>query len=876
MADPLTKPNSAPTSTALSGTIEGRFVIRNLLGAGGMGEVYRAEDTRLKRLVALKRIAPAIRKNESNRRRLWQEAECASRLNDPHIAAIFDIFESGDDIFLVMEYVEGQTLRRRLEQPLSVAEFLPIAEQCASALAAAHKGGVQHRDIKPENLMLNREGELKVLDFGLARTLLREDGTTLESAQSANFAGTFAYMAPEALQEEVTDARADIFSLGVVFYEALGRRHPFKIRSAGFLETYQRILHEEPAPLRQLNAEVPAELERIVAKMLAKNPADRYASAADLVTDLRALRRTPATAVVARRPARSKPFIRAALGVPLAIVIIVFAMVTLIPSARQQVKAWLRTDSIPKQKQLAVLEFQAVDGSPEEKSFTAGLTDTVTTKLTQLTGDRSLQVVPARDLRERHITTAEQARRDFGVNLVLEGSLHKSGDQVRVNYALVDARTRRQLRAQSVTLAASDPFAVQDQIVNGAVDMLQLQVPPAEREALRPHGTQVPGAYRLYLQGKGYLEDYDKPDNIDTAVNLFQQALQLDPTYALAYASLGDAYWKKYLHTKDVRLIEGTRAPCEQALHLDETLSAAHECLGTIAAVTGHYEEAVTEFQRALESEPANNDAYVGLAHAYELLGKPAEAESTYRRAIDLRPQYWGGYNSLGTFYFRQAQYSRAAEMFNKVVTLVPDSFHGYDNLGAAYLGQGQYSEAIETFKHSISLRPTAYAYSNIGTAYFYRHRFDDAATNYEQSLKLDGGDFDLWWNLGEAYYWNPAKKPQAAHAYRQCISLGSPQLNVDPRDVDAMGILAVCHAMLNDRKGALELLQKAFAVGPQDAELSFKAAIVYTQLHDEDRAVQRLGEAIAAGYSAKLASDTPIFDQYRSNPRVQELFRSK
>ena len=206
----------------------------------------------------------------------------------------------------------------------------------------------------------------------------------------------------------------------------------------------------------------------------------------------------------------------------------------------------------------------------------------------------------------------------------------------------------------------------------------------------------------------------------------------------------------------------------------------------------------------------------------------------------------------------------------------MPDSFHGYDNLGAAYLGQGQYSEAIETFKHSISLRPTAYAYSNIGTAYFYRHRFDDAATNYEQSLKLDGGDFDLWWNLGEAYYWNPAKKPQAAHAYRQCISLGSPQLNVDPRDVDAMGILAVCHAMLNDRKGALELLQKAFAVGPQDAELSFKAAIVYTQLHDEDRAVQRLGEAIAAGYSAKLASDTPIFDQYRSNPRVQELFRSK
>jgi serine/threonine protein kinase/tetratricopeptide (TPR) repeat protein len=870
------KPNPSPPSAELSGTIEGRFVIRNLLGAGGMGEVYRAEDTRLKRMVALKRIAPAIRKNESNRRRLWQEAECASRLNDSHIAAVFDIFESGEDIFLVMEYVEGQTLRRRLTQPLSVAEFLAIAEQCASALAAAHKGGVQHRDIKPENLMLTPAGELKVLDFGLARTLLREDGTTLETAEGAKFEGTFAYMAPEALQEKVTDARADIFSLGVVFYEALGRRHPFKVRGAGYLETYERILNAGPAPLRQLNTEVPAELERIVTKMLAKNPADRYTSAADLATDLRMLRRTPVVTVPQDTSAPSKWILRTAVGIPTVVVVVLLATLASVPTAREQFKSWLRISSIPKQKQLAVLEFQAVGGSPEETAFTAGLTDTVTTKLTELTSDRSLLVVPARDLRERHVTTSEQALRDFGVNLVLEGSLYKSGDFVRVNYALVDARTRRQLRAESVTLAASDPFALQDQIVDGAVDMLQLQIPPAERNAIRPHGTQVPGAYTLYLQGKGYLEDYDKPDNIDTAVNLFHQALQLDPTYALAYASLGDAYWKKYVHTKDVQLIESTRAPCEQALHLDEKLSAAHECLGTVAAGTGHYEVAVLEFQRAIDSEPANNDAYVGLAHAYELLGKAPEAENTYQRAIDLRPQYWGGYNSLGAFYFRQQQYPRAAQMFSKVVALVPDSFHGYDNLGAAYLGQGQYPEAIETFKHSISLRPTAYAYTNIGTAYFYMHRFDDAASNDEQALKLGGGDFELWWNLGDALYWNPAKKPQAEHAYRQCIALGTPELDVDSRNVYAMGILAVCHAMLNDRQGALELLQKSLALAPRDADLSFKAAIVYTQLQQEDQAVERLGEAIASGYSAKLASDTPIFDQYRSSPRVQELFRSR
>jgi tetratricopeptide (TPR) repeat protein len=221
-------------------------------------------------------------------------------------------------------------------------------------------------------------------------------------------------------------------------------------------------------------------------------------------------------------------------------------------------------------------------------------------------------------------------------------------------------------------------------------------------------------------------------------------------------------------------------------------------------------------------------------------------------------------------------QYARAAEMFSKVIALVPDSFHGYDNLGAAYLGQGEYAEAIDTFKQSIALRPTAYAYSNIGTAYFYMRRFDDAAANYEQSLKLDGNDFEVWWNLGEANSWIPAKKAQAEHAYRQCVLLGETQLKVDPRDVEAMGVLAVCHAMLNDRKNALDLVQRAFALGPVDAELSFKAALVYTQLHDKDQAVQRLGEALDAGYSAKLARDTPIFDQLQSDPRVQEMFRPK
>jgi tetratricopeptide (TPR) repeat protein/TolB-like protein len=683
-------------------------------------------------------------------------------------------------------------------------------------------------------------------------------------------------MSPEALQEKETDERSDIFSLGVVFHEALCGRHPFKGRGGGFLEIYQRILNEDAPPVRQMNPHAPAELERLVTKMMAKNPDDRGASAAELGELLRGVRRSRTHPAAASLTPRRKWKFSPAIALALAALLTLAAIDASVPAVRERVKSWMGLSGVPKQKQLAVLEFQTVNGTVEDSSFTAGLTDTVTTKLTQLTSDRTFQVVPARDLRERHVTTAEQARRDFGVNLVLEGSLYRFGDRVRVNYELVDARTRRQLSARSVTLAAADPFAMQDQIVDGAADMLQLQIPTAAREALRPHGTQVPGAYTLYLQGRGYLENYDKPDSIDAAIGLFRQALALDPRYAAAYAGLGDAYWKKYLYTRNTSLIQSTRGPCEQALHLDEMLSAAHECLGALAAGTGHYEEAVQEFERALASEPTNDDAYAGLARAYELLGRPDEAEKTYLHAIDVRPQYWAGYNSLGTFYFRRNEYRKAAEMFSKVISLVPDSFHGYDNLGAAYLGEGDYADAIDTFQHSISLRPTPYAYSNIGTANFYLHQYDDAAANYEQSLKLDGSDFEVWGNLGEAYYWSAAKKSQADHAFRQCVALGDPQLNIDARNTETMGVLAICHAMLNERMEALALIRRAFTLGPKDTELSFKAALVYTQLHDEDQAVKQLNDALAAGYPAKLARDTPMLGQFRSDPRVQPLLRSQ
>jgi serine/threonine-protein kinase len=876
MAEPRMQSDIAVTSARdLSGTIIGRFAIRELLGKGGMGEVYRASDLRLKREVALKRIAPHLRGDKRSRERLWKEAEWASRLSDPHIAAVHDVIDEENELFIVMEYVEGQTLRRRLAEPISIIEFLPIATECALALAAAHNAGVVHHDIKPENIMLTTSGQVKVLDFGVAKNLPGQPESTLSTQTCTEFGGTLNYMAPEAVREKESDSRADIFSLGIVFYEAIAGNNPFRAKS--FLETSDRILHHDQVPLCELNPKLPAEFDRIVGKMLAKDPAQRYSAAADLAVDLRALEGTLTESGV--RVIRQLPVARRRWAIPWGTLILAaasLAAIAVYTPARQQLKIWLGISPIPRTKQVAVLPLSVADGDAQTAAFGAGLTETLTAKLTQLTGDPSLQVVPATEIRGKHVSTVDDARKEFGVNLVLEGSLHKSGQQVRVNYILVDARTRRQLRAESLTFAAMDSFAAEDAVVNGAVRMLELEIQGRQRKALETHGTQVAGAYDYYLQGRGYLQNYDREENLDSAVQVFERALAIDPGYALAYAGLGDAYWKKYRSNKEPSWIEKSRAACQQASRLDSKLSSAHTCLGTLSAGTGNYQEAAREFERALETEPTNDDAFRGLAGAYERLGKPEEAENTYRRAIELRPHYWAGYNWLGAFYYRHVRFREAAEMFNQVVALAPDSFLGYSNLGATYVEQARYADAIKILEQSIATRPSDYGYTNLGNAYFFLRRYEEADQAYQQAIKLSEKDSLLWWNLGDGYYWTPGKRSQSVAAYRQGITTADEELRVNPKNSYSYGVLAICHAMLGEKKLALDALGSGLQLSPADPFLLFQAALVYNQFGQSDEAIAWLKKAQTAGYSQARIRDYPNFDSLWINPRSQELLRGR
>jgi serine/threonine-protein kinase len=649
-----------------------------------MGEVYYAEDTKLHRPVALKRLFPELRPSSKTRHRILQEAQRASALSSEYIASVYDVLEDDGEILLVMEYVDGSTLRRRLETigRLPLNSFLPVAVQCAEALAEAQQKGILHRDIKPENIMLTAADHVKILDFGLARQFPVASPTAMTvstESRSLGCVGTLGYMAPEVLLEQELDARTDLFSLGIVFYEMLTGRHPFDTHKP--VATADHILHAQPPPMKTLVAEVPAGLERIVFKMLAKSPEERYATAADLLVDLRALQHEVGHPSISPIELPTPRWLETAARLGIALVLAVLALLVLSGVSRHW-KSWLDISELPAKKNLAVLPFAAADIDPDSRAFSQGLAETLTAKLSQL-GDRyPLQVVSPSEIRTLATASIEQVRANLGVNLVLEGSFHQSGTKVRVNYNLVDAQTQRVLRADTITADAADPFALEDRVVNSALRALDLELSAQERNALASRGTSQPVAYDFYVRGRGYLQEYQKPENIESAIQLFTRALESDPNFALGYAGLGESYWQKYKHTHDGEWVAKALEACQRA----NMTGFGYNCLGTVYNGTGKYEEAASEFQHVLQTDRTNDDAYRGLAFAYEHLGKMTEAEDTYRRAISARPEYWAGYSWLGAFFYRGARYDEASLMFAQVIKLAPDNARGYSNLCGAYI----------------------------------------------------------------------------------------------------------------------------------------------------------------------------------------------
>ena len=852
----------------LRGRVGDRFVILGCLGRGGMGEVYCARDTRLEKLVAIKRMSAALRTDPECRNRFFQEARRAAQLNDRNIAACYDVVEESGELLLIMEYVEGQTLRQRLERRLTLEEFLNIAVQCASGLSAAHEHRIVHCDLKPENVMLLPSGQAKLLDFGLARHFVRPTDATASVSALAHVGGTAGYTAPEVLCERPLDERADIFSLGVVFYEMLTQARPFQAETAVGMAA--RILQDEPTPLRRLNPKVPLELERIVSRMLAKDPRQRYPSAVEVLADLRRLRAATSRVLVflryLRKTLAGKRSMRWAGG------LLVLLLLIAVPPVRHWLQNLVHGEELPPNKHVAVLPFRVTNGDPSEKAFSDGLEATLSARLASLSDRHALEIVAPGEIRSQNVTTAQEARRAFGANLVVEGAMQWSGNAVRITYALTNPFTQRQLAADTITAGAGDPFGLEDRVAQSVLKALELELDTQERAQFGARGTMQPAAYDFYLQGRGYLQDYHKPENLQSAITVFQHALERDPNYALAYAGLGEAYWQQFLLTHQANWVEMSVAVCQKAVGLAPSAAEGHDCLGAAYNGTGKYEQAEEHFQNAIQLKPSDDAAYLGLAGSLEHRGQTQEAEQVYKKAIALRPNYWAVYNYLGLFYWKQGRYRDAEQMFEQVTRLQPDNVRGYSNLGAMQILEGRYADAIPNFQRAVAISPSADAYSNLGTAHFYTRSYADAAGAYAKAAELDPQNYLIQGNLGDCYYWMPGRRSAANDFYRKAIALAVGEARVNPRDASLPIKLAKYHAMLGEKDRVLDALERGLKMQPRDPESLFEIALVYQQTGNSQQALAWLGKSLAAGFSPASVHDDPVFATFHNDPRFQKL----
>ena len=840
-----------------------------------MGEAYLADDSLLHRQVVIKRMAPQLARNLQDRQRFLSEAKRAASINNNHVVQIYDALESDGELLLILEFVDGANLRSLPSRKVAIEQFFPLALQIADGVAAAHAAHVVHCDLKPENILIAHSGTIKVLDFGLARPTVRHDAATISVAQP-KFAGTPGYMAPEMVREQDVDERADIFALGVIYYELLSGISPFK--SNTLLDTLHKTIHDEPPPITGSNPAIPPELDWILAKMLAKDREDRYSSMREVITDLTSCQRklqggsgSTRISVTAppRRPSRGRyaGLAAAALGIVIATGGYFFYQ----RSARNTENETTAT-AVAHYRSVAVIPFQVIGDSQQPlAAYADGVCVSLTSKLARIAAAHQLRVTPASEVRRRSLTNASAARQQLGADLVIEGQLQKMGNAVRITYDLVDTRTMSQLRSEEINATLDDPFNLEDKIVNGALTMLDVQLEDSERRSLAQRGTNNAAAYDLYLTGIGYLREYEDPGSIDRAIQTLQGALLKDSHYAQADAALGRAYWRKYELHHDPAIVDLARGSCEAAARKNAALPDSHLCLGIIDAGTGGYENAVKQLEFVTAAEPSNAVALLELAGVYEKIKQPAEAEQLYKRGRDAQPHYWAGYSRLGGFYTRQARYEEAATQYRDAIQQFPGNALLHYCLGGVDIFQGKYPDAVVELKKSVDLDPTADAWRNLGQAYLHMRNFEDAIAALKQAIALGDREYVYYSVLGDAYSWSGTHKSEAAGAYRQSIKIALEQQRINPRDQALNIILAYNNAALGDETQALDYLKRAQKDTPRDAETMFFAARIYAHLNHPAEAADWLTKAIQNGYSKADIRACPDLDGLMSQPAIRQ-----
>ena len=685
----------------LTGQTLGHYRIIERIGAGGMGEVYRAHDEHLDREVAIKVLPPSVLSDESVRKRFHKEALALSKLNHPNIATIHDFDTQQGVDFLVMEYIPGTTLSDKLANgPLSEKEVVSLGTQLAEGLCAAHEHGVIHRDLKPRNLRLTSDRRLKILDFGLAKLQLpvTASAPTASFSETHSMAGTLPYMAPEQLLGENIDPRTDIHAAGLVLYEMATGRPAFAGLESGQL--MGAIVHRSPIAPRQLNSKLTGEFEWILQKCLEKDPENRYQSAKELAVDLRRLEHESQTqhAPGSVPAGLALSYFRRNRRVGLVLLTFVSVLAAAVPILFQW-RQWAgqRSGEPPRFEGLAVLPLVDLSGDPAREYFADGMTEELITQLGKISSARVISRQSVMQFKGTKMPLTEIAHK-LKVDAVVEGSVLQSGSRVRVTARLVDAAAERPVWADEYERDVRDILSLQAEVTSAIANEIRMKLNPQELAHTATPRSINPEAYEAYLKGRFEWYKISK-EGIENAQHYFQLALEKDPNYALAYAGLADVWLMRADsgYAAPSETIPKAKAAALKALQLDDTLSEAHVSLANIeAGYERDWSAAGQHLRRAIELNPNSADAHFMYADYLISLKQNQEWQTEIRQAMNLDPMSFFLHCFYGWHLVYLGRYDEAIDLMHQVTVTQPNFSSAHLGLWGAYYRKHVEKEALE------------------------------------------------------------------------------------------------------------------------------------------------------------------------------------